>query len=130
MNQLMFYNKNIKRGYLAPDFKTVHTLEKRKDEARRIVNKYPGRIPVICQRKTLDAPEIDRKKYLVPKDLSLANFMYIIRKRVKLSPEKSIYLFIDGNMITLTTLMSAIYEEHKNKDGFLYIDYSCESTFG
>ena len=56
--------------------------------------------------------------------------MYIIRKRVKLSPEKSIYLFIDGNMITLTTLMSAIYQEHKNKDGFLYIDYSCESTFG
>ena len=130
MNKLMFYNKNSNRGRLAPDFKIVHTLEKRKEEARRIVDKYPDRIPVICQRKTLDAPEIDRKKYLVPKDLSLANFMYIIRKRVKLSPEKSIYLFINGNMVTLTTLMSAIYEDHKNNDGFLYIDYSCESTFG
>jgi GABA(A) receptor-associated protein len=26
--------------------------------------------------------------------------------------------------------MSAIYEEHKDDDGFLYISYSGENTFG
>jgi len=27
-------------------------------------------------------------------------------------------------------LMSAIYEEHKDEDGFLYMTYSGENTFG
>ena len=27
-------------------------------------------------------------------------------------------------------LMSAIYDEHKDDDGFLYISYSGENTFG
>ena len=27
-------------------------------------------------------------------DLSIANFMYVIRKRIKITPNKSIYLFI------------------------------------
>jgi GABA(A) receptor-associated protein len=26
--------------------------------------------------------------------------------------------------------MSSIYEEHKDKDGFLYVTYSGENTFG
>jgi hypothetical protein len=28
------------------------------------------------------------------------------------------------------SLMSDIYEEHKDEDGFLYITYSGENTFG
>ena len=35
---------------------------------------------------------IDRK-FLVPDDLSFANFMYVIRKRVKLDTNTSLYLF-------------------------------------
>jgi GABA(A) receptor-associated protein len=27
-------------------------------------------------------------------------------------------------------LMSAIYDEHKDEDGFLYVTYSGENTFG
>ena len=131
MNQLVNFNKNRKKGRLSTPFKKAYALEKRKEEARRIITKYPDRIPVICERKTLDAPELDRKKYLVPKDLTLGNFMYIIRKRVKISPEKSLYLFIDGNIVTLTTLMSVVYEQYMNKDdNFLYIEYATESTFG
>ena len=41
--------------------------EQRKTEAERIRQKYPDRIPVICEKadKT-DIPTIDKKKYLVP----------------------------------------------------------------
>ena len=37
--------------------------------------------------------KLDRKKYLCPRDLSLGNFMYVIRKRMHIEPEKSLYLF-------------------------------------
>ena len=53
-------------------FKQKHAFDKRKDEASRILQKYPERIPVICEKDTRsrDIPDIDRKKYLVPSDLS------------------------------------------------------------
>jgi GABA(A) receptor-associated protein len=35
-----------------------------------------------------DIAEIDKKKYLVPMDLTVGQFVYVIRKRIKLSPEK------------------------------------------
>ena len=61
----------------------------------------------------------------------MAQFLYIIRKRIKISPEKSIYLFVDGSVIVAgTQLIGKVYDEHKDLDGFLYTCYSGENTFG
>ena len=112
-------------------FKEEHALEKRKHEALRIREKYPDRIPVICEKEAKsDIATIDKKKYLVPKDLTVGQFVCIIRKRIKLNPEKAIYLFIDNVLPPTGALMSAVYEQHKEEDGFLYISYSGENTFG
>ena len=111
-------------------FKNNHPFLKRKEESDRILAKYPDRVPVICERITKRINQLDRKKYLCPSDLSLANFMYVIRKRIKLSPEVSIFLFVNESMVPCSELMSKCYEDHKDDDGFLYIKYSGESTFG
>merc|ERR1712232_188318 len=112
-------------------FKTTHPYEKRESEAKRIREKYPDRIPVICERdQRSDIPDIDKKKYLVPQDLTVGQFVYVIRKRIKLSPEKAIYIFINNVLPPTAALMSSIYEEQKDDDGFLYITYSGENTFG
>jgi hypothetical protein len=34
-----------------------------------------------------------RARYLVPSDLTVGQFVYVIRKRIKLSPEKAIFIF-------------------------------------
>ena len=39
--------------------------------------------------------------------------MYVIRKRIKLAPEKAIFIFVDEVLPPTAALMSAIYEEHK-----------------
>ncbi|KAG1883183.1 autophagy-related protein 8 precursor [Suillus subluteus] len=103
-------------------FKDEHPFEKRKQEAERIRQKYPDRIPYI--------PTIDKKKYLVPSDLTVGQFVYVIRKRIKLAPEKAIFIFVDEVLPPTAALMSAIYEEHKDEDNFLYVSYSGENTFG
>ncbi|XP_038876334.1 autophagy-related protein 8f isoform X2 [Benincasa hispida] len=78
-------------------FKQEHDLEKRKAEAARIREKYPDRIPVIVEKaERSDIPSIDKKKYLVPADLTVGQFVYVIRKRIKLSPEKAIFIFVDN----------------------------------
>ncbi|KAG8217426.1 autophagy-related protein 8 precursor [Butyriboletus roseoflavus] len=105
--------------------------EKRKQEAERIRQKYPDRIPVICEKADrTDIPTIDKKKYLVPSDLTVGQFVYVIRKRIKLAPEKAIFIFVDEVLPPTAALMSAIYEEHKDEDNFLYVSYSGENTFG
>ncbi len=39
--------------------------------------------------------DIDKRKFLVPNDITIAQFMWIIRKRIQLSPEKAIFLFVN-----------------------------------
>ncbi|KAG2298033.1 hypothetical protein Bca4012_009229 [Brassica carinata] len=112
-------------------FKQEHPLEKRQAEASRIRDKYPDRIPVIVERaEKSDVPDIDKKKYLVPADLTVGQFVYVVRKRIKLSPEKAIFIFVKNILPPTAAIMSSIYEEHKDEDGFLYMSYSGENTFG
>ena len=93
--------------------------------------KYPDRIPVIVEKATgSDIPDIDKKKYLVPTDLTVGQFVHVIRKRIKLAPEKAIFIFVNNVLPPTAALMSSIYDEHKDDDGFLYITYSGENTFG
>lgn len=35
-------------------------------------------------------------RYLVPADLTVGQFVYVIRKRIKLSSEKAIFIFVDN----------------------------------
>jgi hypothetical protein len=71
-----------------------------------------------------DIPIIDKKKYLVPSDLTVGQFCYVIRKRIKLAPEKAIFIFVNEVLPPTAALMSSIYDEHKDEDGFLYITYT------
>ncbi|KAE8964937.1 hypothetical protein PR001_g28882, partial [Phytophthora rubi] len=70
------------------------------------------------------------KKFLVLADLTVGQFVYVIRKRIKLSPEKAIFIFINNVLPPTAALMSNNYKEQKYSNGFLYITYSGENTFG
>ncbi|KAG6479857.1 hypothetical protein ZIOFF_063332 [Zingiber officinale] len=100
-------------------------------EAVRIREKYPDRIPVIVEKADRsDITDIDKKKYLVPADLTVGQFVYVVRKRIKLSAEKAIFIFVKNTLPPTASMISAVYEEHKDEDGFLYMTYSGENTFG
>jgi len=60
----------------------------------------------------------------------VGQFVYVIRKRIKLTPEKAIFIFVKNTIPPTGAVMSQIYKEHKDEDGFLYVTYSGESTFG
>ncbi|KAH7285805.1 hypothetical protein KP509_33G046800 [Ceratopteris richardii] len=112
-------------------FKEEHDLATRTAEAARIRQKYPDRVPVIVEKAPRsDIPDIDKKKYLVPSDLNIGQFVFVIRKRIKLEAEKAIFIFVNNVLPPTGALMSSVYEEHKDEDGFLYVTYSGENTFG
>lgn len=112
-------------------FKSKHTFDERKNESSRVLSKYPDRVPIILQKTRKSKLDIiDKEKYLVPVDLTCGQFIYVIRKRLKLPSEKAIFIFVDGSIPCTNNSLSLVYHNSRDLDGFLYIEYSEENVFG
>jgi GABA(A) receptor-associated protein len=113
-------------------FKQEFSFEYRLNESNRVLNKYPDRKPIICEKfgSQKDLPDIDKKKYLVPDELTVGQFIYVIRKRIRLNPEAALFLFVNNKIVSSSYLISQLYHNEKDPDGFLYIQYSKENVFG
>merc|ERR1712066_1141528 len=112
-------------------YKEEHPFEKRRAEGEKIRRKYPNRVPVIVEK----APkarlgDLDKKKYLVPSDLTVSQFYFLIRKRISLRPEDALFFFVNNTFPPTSATMGALYQEHHEEDSFLYIAYSDESVYG
>jgi GABA(A) receptor-associated protein len=112
-------------------FKETYTLEQRQQESSSILHKYPDRVPVVVQKaQHSNLMDLDKHKFLVPFDVTVAQFMWILRQRLVLSSNKAIYLFLNKTLPQSSSLMGELYTQFKDEDGFLYVMYSGESTFG
>lgn len=121
-------------------FATKFTFEQRLSESKRIREKYPNRIPCIIERAAVSKksiPDITKHKYLVPSDIKMSAVMQIIRKRMgkALQPEEALYMFVrtaqDKTVLApMNTEMSSLDDKHRGQDGFVYIEYAGETTFG
>ncbi|KAJ5414424.1 Autophagy-related protein 8 [Penicillium cosmopolitanum] len=118
-------------------FKDEHPFEKRKAEAERIRQKYADRIP-LTDRDTGHLREGREVRHRHHRQEEVPGSRRSHRRPVRLCdsqahqalPEKAIFIFVDEVLPPTAALMSSIYEEHKDEDGFLYITYSGENTFG
>ncbi len=107
------------------------SFEQRKAESERIKQRFPGRVPIIVNKsRTTDIPDLDKHKFLAPADLTVGQFVYVVRRRLALPPEKSLFLFVNNTLPTTSTLINQLYQYHRHEDGFLYMIYAGESTFG
>lgn len=98
--------------------------------------------------------ELDKKKYLVPSDLTVGQFYFLIRKRVHLRPEDALFFFVNNVIPPTSATMGSLYsvcinpntkgnvkicvlklvflllQDHREEDFFLYIAYSDENVYG
>lgn len=104
-------------------------LEERTQFAKSIMEKHPGKIPLIIEsNRDKDLPPIH--KFIIPNDLTVGQVMYMLRKRVKLHEREALYLFFNNSLMNTNTLMSEVYVQHKDVDGIVYAVYAKENTFG
>lgn len=109
------------------------SVEDRLKESLRIRNKYPTRIPVIIENhKSSTLKDLDSSKFLVPVEITVGHFLYIIRRRMILSPEECIFIFFGKDCVSppVSEGMLAIYNKYKDEDGFLYASICNQMTFG
>ena len=112
--------------------KSVH---ERQAEVLRMLKKYPDKVPVVIVKdkgcKNITEPA--NTKFLVPNELTVAQFLYTLRKRIFLKPDQALFLFFgkSNEMPSATDQMVSVYERHRDpNDDMLYAIYSSESTFG
>ena len=114
-------------------FKQSIPLDERKNEVKKIFEEYPERLPVIVERGK-DSPslsDLDKKKYLVPKDLTVGQFLYVIRKRLEIGAKQSIYIFVNNVLPLATTTVRTLYHKYINtNDHLLHVFCEKENTFG
>ncbi|XP_035218833.1 microtubule-associated proteins 1A/1B light chain 3A-like isoform X1 [Stegodyphus dumicola] len=76
-------------------------------------------------------PTLDRVKFLAPDDMSMSQFIGIIRSRLNLKPTQAFYLMVKNRCITtLSQSVAEVYWEHKDEDGFLYTTYAAHEMYG
>ena len=113
------------------EYKNNISEDTRIQECSRILNKHPNRVPIIvCKEKNCTLLDIDKQKYLVPQDMNLGQFIYVIRKRIKLQPNEALFVLVNNSLMPSNKSLQEIYESNKDTDGFLYVVYSSENTFG
>lgn len=123
-------------SFLQNTFKNKFPLEKRKADAKRVLDRYYDRIPVVVEVEDTRHSKVllehfDKQKYLVPKDLTVAQFLYIIRNRCKIGSKKALFMFFNGALEPASKYMGDVYaDHHDSEDQFLYAVIAAESTFG
>ena len=112
-------------------YKESRSFGARCDESAIMRNRYPDRIPIVIEPRTPKTPSIDKRKYMTPKDLTFGQLFFIVRKRLNLRQEDALFFYMNNNILVPTTsTIHAVYETNRDEDGFLYIGYSLENTFG
>merc|ERR1711911_94622 len=125
---LLSYTTNIIMKW---QYKEEHPFEKRRAEGEKIRRKYPDRVPVIVEKSPkARIGDLDKKKCLVPSDLTVGQFYFLIRKRIHLRPEDALFFFVNNVIPPTCATMGTLYQEHHEEDYFLYIAYSDESVYG
>ena len=113
------------------NYKKSKGFDTRVEESSKIMDKYPDRIPIVVEKNSkCKLPDIDKNKYLVPNDMVLSQFIYTIRKRIKLDATEALFFFVGDTVPNNSAPIGELYNLHKDKDGFLYIVYNSENTFG
>lgn len=115
------------------EFKEEKSYEKRREDGERIRKKYPDRVPVSLnyQDETFSlmtdflciefqiivekAPKsrisnLDKRKYLVPNDLTVGQFYFLIRKRIELRAEDALFFFVNNQIPPTSETIGTLYQ--------------------
>ena len=92
------------------------------DKYTHLKSKYPDKTPIIVH---CDFQELWKKKFLVPSNFTVGQFVCFLRSKMKLNSSESIIVYINDTIPNV----SKTFQEIENND-IIYITITKENTFG
>ena len=115
-------------------FRRTMAFERRRSLCEKLRDLHPDRLPLILVRvQGSAAPHAQRSKLLVPGEYTMGQVLLQVRQTLepRLQPHEAIYLFVGkGVLVPTSETVQAVFERFKDEDGFLYVHYGGENTFG
>ena len=119
------YDSNV-----LPAKKGSDEFNKRLADSERMAVKYPDRCPIIV---VVHHPlRIDNTKFLMPRDLTMSQALWAIKKRIlpKTEAAQSLYCLVGNTAMKPGERVGHVYDRKKSNDGMLYLYVYQENTFG
>jgi len=128
------------------DFKRKFSIDDRQRQTKAIIEKYENKCPIyltydkeIINKNFTSTLSKQLNKYIVTSELTLSQFLIIVRRKINVNPEESLTLFIEfyqndkllnSILAPTTNSIGEIYLNNKDEDGFLYLKLVKENVFG
>ena len=85
---------------------------------------------VVRHPSARDLADLPKPRFLVPTDLTLGQFIYVVRRHLTIAPEKALFLFVGDTLPPSSQTMNELYYRFRAEDGALRMCYTSEATFG
>lgn len=127
------------------EIKRKYSLDERKDITRKILEKYEDKCPIYLSLDKEILSNINPifkknvNRYIVTSNLTMTQFLSVLRKKINFSQNESLTLFIEiyndkkiinSVLAPLSSTVETIYNNYKDEDGFLYLKVVKENVFG
>jgi len=111
----------------------MKSFEERCEESAMIRERNDMCIPIIVEKMAGEKflPVSEKRRFSIMGEVPFHSLMCTVRKNLQLHAEQSFFMLIGGrHMACGTTTMESLYSEYKDEDGFLYITYASQETYG
>jgi len=105
-------------------------VSQRRQMADQILKKHAPRLPFLVDRYRLTDPDMAHHKFLVEPDMLCSQFMHVLRGHIKLEPHQGLFVFARDTPLNMNQTMGQLYHTTADADGFMYLTYCLENTFG
>uniref|UniRef100_A0A914DN69 Autophagy-related protein n=1 Tax=Acrobeloides nanus TaxID=290746 RepID=A0A914DN69_9BILA len=105
----------------------------RRSEYFTIHQKYSDKIALIVEKFKSEKrlPDLVRCQFVVPRNTTVGQLQHIIRQKIGDNRNMPVYILVANKELpSLTTTMASLHERFHDEDGFLYIAFSSEDSFG
>nr|CCC91441.1 putative microtubule-associated protein 1A/1B, light chain 3 [Trypanosoma congolense IL3000] len=128
-------------------YQYTRSFDERLKETKSTRLRYPRHIPIVCEpTSTVKAAkqhgvglfagrqqmqrELDCNKFLLPESATVMEFLVLLRRRLLLEEGDAVFVFVGNELPPNSACLGDLYTREKDPDGFLYLSYGVENTFG